>query len=251
MAAVSMSRRTIALIAAVVLAAVATVALVSYIQGVRDDAKGEGTLVPVFVAKDTIPPGKGADAAISEGLIDQVNVQESARVVGTIQSLTEIQGLIAAAAIFPNEQIVTGQFVEAAQAVQSGLDISGNQMAVSFEVGIVPGVANFLNPGDRISILAQMNAPGGGGGGASGPRVQFLLQNVLILQIGTRTFTEEGADTVRRGLDNVVLTVSLNGRFAEKLVFAKLNGQLYLTLLPEGARPQNTPGRTIANAFAN
>lgn len=246
MAAVSMSRRTIALIAAVVLAAVATVALVSYIQGERDRARGEGRAVQVFVAKDTIPAGQSADAAISEGLIDRATIPEGALVVGAIGSLAEIQGRIAAASIFPNEQIVAGQFVEPGQVRTAGLDLEGNQMAISFEVGIVPGVANFINAGDRISILAQMTVPGG-----QGARVQFLLQNVEVLQVGTRTFTPEGADTVVRGADNVRLTVALPGRQAEKLTFAIFNGQLYLTLLPEGASPQTTPGRTAANAFAN
>lgn len=246
MAAISMSRRTLALVAAVVLAAVATVALISFVQGERDRATQSGQIVEVFVAKEPIPAGKAADAAISEGLISKTTVAQGSLVVGAIGQLSEIQGKVADSTIFANEQIVAGQFVEPAQIRRAGLDIPGNQEAISFEVGVVPGVANFINPGDRVSILAQMQTPQGG---ENETRVQYLLQNVNVLQIGTRAFTEEGQDTVARAAESVVLTVALRARDAEKLTFAILNGQLYLTLLPEGATAQNTPGRTAQNAF--
>ena len=246
LASIPMSRRTVALIAAVVLAAVATVALVSFVQGERDKARGSGEAVEVFVAKDTIPAGKSADAAISEGLIDKTTIPTSALVVGAVGQLSEISGKVAAATVFPNEQIVAGQFVTPAQVRRSGLEIPNNQEAISLEVGIVPGVSDFINPGDRISILAQMTVQRGG---QSEARLTYLLQNVEVLQVGTRAFTEEGEETVARSAKSVIMTVALRARDAEKLAFAIFNGQLYLTLLPEGASPTSTPGRTLQNAF--
>ena len=106
-----MSRRTIALVAAIVLAAVATVALISYVQSRGNSKEVQKTLVAVFVAKDVIPQGTSGDTAISQGLITQIKVPQLARVDGAIGSLQEIKGEVAAVDIQKNEQILTSRFV--------------------------------------------------------------------------------------------------------------------------------------------
>ena len=97
-----MSRRTIALVAAIVLAAVATVALISYVQSRGNSKEVQKTLVAVFVAKDVIPQGTSGDTAISQGLITQIKVPQLARVDGAIGSLQEIKGEVAAVDIQKN-----------------------------------------------------------------------------------------------------------------------------------------------------
>src|ERR1041384_548969 len=106
-----MSRRTIALVAAVVLAAVATCALISYVQNARDKNLQGAQLVKVFVAKDTIPAGVSGDAAISQSLVKEDSRPQQDVPTGAITSLDEIRGQVAGTNIIASEVIVSARFV--------------------------------------------------------------------------------------------------------------------------------------------
>jgi Flp pilus assembly protein CpaB len=120
---------------------------------------------------------------------------------------------------------------------------------MAVEVGIPPGVAGFIQAKDRVSILAQLSLAAGGGQGV--PTVRFLLQDIEVLAVGRRVVvTADGqSDGQNQPQDRVLMTLALRPAEAEKLAFAIFQGQLYFTLLPPGAKPVRTPGRTPANAF--
>ena len=54
-------RRTVGIVAAIVLALLGTMGLVGYVQGAKDDAVAGEKLVKVYVASDKIPAGTSAD----------------------------------------------------------------------------------------------------------------------------------------------------------------------------------------------
>ena len=252
-----MSKRTIALVVSVALAAVATVALISYIRGKENKIFEGAKTVEVFVAKDTIPAGTTGDLASSKGLIEKTAVPEKVAAVTAIRSLEEIKGKIAAVTIEKGEQIISPRFVLPGQ-LKAALPIPTGKVAISVQVGIPPGVAGFVQPGDHVSIIARLSVPKKGGfSGPSGTapsenRVQFLLQNVEVLAVGQRVVTvnpqgQQTATTQNTG--GLLATVALTNKDAEKLAFAIFEGELYFVLLPEGSKPVTTPGRTSENAF--
>lgn len=246
MANLSMSRRTIALVVAIILAAVAAIALIAYVQGKADEAIEEGEAVVVYIAKEAIQAGKAADAAIGEGLIEQQEVPRRVVVLGAITSLEQIQGRVAGITILPGEQITTERFVAPGQVQEGGIkaELARNQVALSLDIGLVPGVAGFVQVGDRVSIMAQLTVPRGG---ETESRVQFLLQNMEVIQIGQRAIAEDGTPTTVNPAGSIIFTLAMTPGQAERLVYAKLQGQLYFVLLPEGAQPVNTPGRAARN----
>lgn len=252
MASVSMSRRTIALVLAVVLAGLATIALISYIQGVKRDLSAGKTPVEVFVAKQDIPAGVSGDTASQQGLFEQRTVTEDVKPDTAITSLQEVSGKIAAVQIFKDEVIVSQRFVTPGAAVRGVLPIPQGRHAVSVQVAPPAGVAGFIQPGDQVSLITQVNRPGAGAAG--GTIARFLLQRVDVLAVGSRvvavsaTPAQTGAQPAAE-VACCLLTLALTPGQAEQLVFASLNGQLVFTLLPEGSQPANTPGRTIANLF--
>jgi pilus assembly protein CpaB len=254
-AGISMSRRTIALVVAIVLAAVAAVALVSYVTSVKNNAVRGGEAVQVFVAKEQIPAGTSGDSIISQGLIERATVPRNVVAVGAIGSLSEIQGKVAAVTILQGETIVAPRFVAPGQATPGGqlLAIPKGYQAISVEVPTIPGVANFVQAGDVVSILAQLTIPTGAN---PGPRVQFLLQKVRVLQVGTRVIAPAAngqgtTSSVQQAAGKVDLTLAVKPKQAEKVAFAVLQGQLYFTLVPPDQPTGSTPGRTIRNAFAS
>lgn len=250
MAAISMSKRTIGLVVAVVLAGVATLALVSYIQGVDRRAVEGQELVEVRVAKGTIPAGTPGEQVISQGLIETKNISRNILPVNAIVSLDELKGKIAAVDIFQGETLLRGRFVLRGAAIAQGIRIPAKRQAISVEVGIPPGVAGFVRVGDHVSVIAQIS---GTRGTATVETVKYLIQDVEVLQTGRRvvTTTTEGAqgETTQQQEGKILLTLAVTPTQAERLVFALLNGDIYFTLLPKGAKPTKTPGRTARNAL--
>lgn len=249
MAGVGLSRRAIALIIAVVLAAVATVALVSYVQSAH--SKSLPHPVTAYVAKQDIAAGTDAATIISKGLIETKTVDKSVVPSGAITSLTDIQGQQALVDIAQNEIILASRFATPGSATPLGqlLSIPTGFQAMSVEVSTIPGVANFIQAGNKVSILVQLpNAQGLS-------QVKFLLQNVLVLQVGTRVIAVPAAgqpttSSVQQTSGKVDLTLAVTAAQAEKLGLATLQGVLYFTLVPADSKPVNTPGRTIKNEYA-
>lgn len=252
MASVSMSRRTIALVLAVALAALATIALISYVRGLEDDILQGTEPVEVFVAKQDIPAGVTGDTASQQGLIERFQVPGKVAPEGAITSLQEISGRIAAVQIFKDEIIVGQRFVVPGAAVKGVLPIPEGRHAISVQVASPPGVAGFIQPGDRISLIIHIARPGNTAA-TSGPIARYLLQNIDVLAVGSRIVGAGLAPGTAEGgpVDQAccLLTVALTPGQAEQLVFAINNGQLYFTLLPEKAPNANTPGRTLTNLF--
>lgn len=259
------TRRSLALLAAVALAGVATWALLGYVQGVEAESLAQGEPVDAFVAKDTIPAGTTAEQAIAAGLVIKQPVPRRNVPAGAIGALTDIEGHITTANISRGEEIVADRFA-LPSAVVTGLDIPEGHHAVSVQVGVPEGVAGYIEPGDRIGVLARLEVPDPdapdqpvdasnpalGTEEATEPRVQFVLMGVEVLAVNGRSGPvadqeEEGAPA--EAPVGLLATVALTPPDVEKLVFAQLEGSLYFTLMPEGAEPVTTPGRTAETFF--
>jgi pilus assembly protein CpaB len=249
-----MSRRLVAIVAALALAAVATVALVSYLRDIEREALAAVETVDVFVARDGIPGGMTVESAQAQGLLVRDAAPRSLVPRSAVNSLDEIEGRVAATDLVAGEVLVRERFVLPTDA-RAMLPIPDDMQAMSLEVSIPPGVAGFIQNGDTISILAHLAAPAADEqeDAAEGDvRVQYLLHNVPVLNVGQRVVVteEEGErDVVRRDENRVLLTVALDPVDAEKLAFALFNGDLWLTLVPEDQPAPSTPGRTFENAF--
>ncbi|MGH2793884.1 MAG: Flp pilus assembly protein CpaB, partial [Actinomycetota bacterium] len=204
----------------------------------------------VFVAKQDIAAGVSGDTAGQQGLFETRTVTEDVRPDGAITTLQEVSGKIAAVQIFKDEIIVGARFVAPGGQLRGVLPIPEGRQAISVQVAPPAGVAGFIQPGDRVSLISQVNRPGTGGQG--GTIARYLLQRVDVLAVGSRVVSVGVTTTTGEPAAEVaccLLTLALTPGQAEQLVFASLNGQLVFTLLPENAQPANTPGRTIANLF--
>lgn len=261
----ALSLRTIAIVVAVLLAAVATFALVDYVRGVEADAAKEAEIVEAFVAKGSIQAGTPVQVAMSQGLIDRAEVPKTALPAGAVTRLDQIDGLVTSSLVLEGEILQRGRFA-AANTSGATLDIPDESVAMSVEVGIPPGVAGFIDPGDLVAILVNAEIPEDGTIPAEGtevattedkrrPTVQFLLQGVEVLAVGQRvTVTVDGQpqDTVQRSDGSMLMTLALTPTQAEQLAFAQFHGDLYFTLLPdsyEDTGPFTTGGRTFQNLF--
>jgi pilus assembly protein CpaB len=248
-----MSRRTIALVLAVALAALATIALISYIRGLEDKYLSEQEAVDVFVAKQDISPGVSGDTASNQGLLERQTVPAKLRPAGAIASLEQISGKVAAVRIFKGEIIVEPRFVTSGTPVKGVLPIPADKQAVSLQVAVAPGVAGFIQPGDKVSLIVQSTRGLRGQASTTGPLVRYLIQGLDVLAVGNRVVTSTAATpgaAQEQQVQCCLLTFAVNGPQAEQIVFAVHNTELYFTLLPEKAPRVSTGGRTFANLFS-
>jgi Flp pilus assembly protein CpaB len=250
-----MSRRTIALVVALVLAAVAAIALVSYVQGIQHKNDVNQQPVQVFVAKAVIPAGQSGDQAISQGLITEITIPLKARTDGAISSLEQIKGKVAAVDIQKNEQILASRFGAPGTTGQTGaakLVLPSNLQAVSIQVSIPPGVAGFIQVGETVSVLADADITATGGRPA-GRTVGYIAQNVKVLAIGQlQTVIAANGNQTQQTAQNagqVLLTLAVNPAQAERLILGTLDAQLYFTIVPANQKATNTPARLKNNIF--
>lgn len=232
--------RIVAVVAAVVLAAVAAIAIFVYVQGIEERAFGEAELVDAYVAAGDIEAGIDAPDITEQGLIEIRQVPRTTLPEGYITSLQEISDLRTNARILQGEVLSGERFDDPVRAI-GRLDIPEGFEAISVQVATPPGVGGFVRPDDRVSLIVTIEDED------EVMRSQYLLQDILVLAIGRDTTSDVIPDPGE--VDSVLFTLAVEPEDAERLVFGTEQGSLWFTLLPEGAEPGSTPGRTRQNLF--
>lgn len=262
------TRRTIAFLLALMLALVASISIVSYLRGIETAAAEENEAVIGFVATGEIEAGTLIDSAIQQGMVEERAVPRSLLAPGAVTDLTQVQGRIVSAAILPGDQLVTGRFAAPGESVQV-LAVPEGHQAISVEVGVPPGVAGYVKEGDHVSLIAYLSVPTEDEDEtvtttdpesgtstteqATEQRAQYVLQDVEVLAVGQRTTQTEPAEgEAPQPVTSVLATFAVTADEAERLVYARLSGDLWMTLLPEDETdPVTTDGRTAETIFEN
>jgi pilus assembly protein CpaB len=151
-----MSRRTLLLIAALVLAAVGTVLVFMYAQNAQNVATEGQTLKKVLVAKTAIEVGTTGAAAAASGSFTEQELPASAIVDGAIDDAAPLASLVTTVPIFPGQQIISQQW--GAAALATGLTIPEGKIAVSIQLGDPERVAGL--PGVCPAVYAGRASPG-------------------------------------------------------------------------------------------
>jgi pilus assembly protein CpaB len=243
-----MQSRVLAILVAVVLALVATAALVVYVNGADRRAISDQEPVRVWVAAKPIKAGTSGVNARNQRLIEQVEVPRKSVIEGSVRSLTQIQNRYAAVDLVQGEQLLLRRWVGAEDvAGRRLLQIPADHQALSIGVDLTRQVAGFVTPGDSVSMVLSM--PRGGT-----DRSQFLLQNIQVLAVGATALgntSAQGGGRVNqgRGSQNLTaVTLAVPENHVERVVFAAEHGSIYLTLMPPNAEAaQAGGGVTIDN----
>jgi pilus assembly protein CpaB len=245
-----MQSRVLAILIAVVLALVATAALVVYVNGADHRAISDQQPMLVWVATKTIPAGTPGQTAKNTEMIKQEAVAKKNVVPGAVLSVTQIQSLRAAVDIMPGEQLLLKRWVGAADVAGKGLlEIPEGHQAVAIGMDLTRQVAGFVTPGDTVSLLLTMRRKGL-------DRSEFLLQNVRVLAVGATALANSaaqgGGGRVSQGKGQVAaVTLAVPQTEVEHVVFAAEHGSIYMTLLasPDAPKVPTDGGVTEANVI--
>jgi pilus assembly protein CpaB len=243
-----MQSRVLAVLIAVVLALVATAALVIYVNGADRRAIADQTPIRVLVATKDIKQGTSGEDAQNDEAIGWREVARGSVVENGFRSVGQLEGKFAAVDIVKGEQLLPSRWVGADELEGRGLlPIPDDHQALSIGLDLTRQVAGFVTPGDNVGIVITL--PNANGTNTT----RFLLQNVRVLAVGATAVTtrtaQGGSGRVNQGKGSQTLTaitLAVKKRHVERVVYAAEEGNIYLTLMPQNAVPAPPSGQGIS-----
>lgn len=223
-----MDRRRILLVSAALVAALGTVLVFLYAQGADARAEERFESAPVLQVTAEIEAGEPVADALAAGKIRVADVAVGARLPGALTATSQLdEASVALTALYPGEQVIPEKLGDSAATGPQLLIPDTGEMAVSVNLTDPSRVAGFVNPGSEVSVF--LTTP-------SYSRV--LLERVTVLGVGsttpvsTTTTDEEGQQTVEQ-LPRTLITLSLNQKQAERVLYAQSIGELAFGLLTD------------------
>ena len=224
-----MGRRTLLLVAALVVAALGTLLIFGYVRNADNRALKDQQPVEVLVAKTLIKAGALGSEAERLGSFDLKKIPRSATIAGVLSDPRPIADLVAVSDIYPGEQIISAKF--ARSGTTSILPIPTGKIAISVQLGDPQRVAGFVQPGSEVVIFVMTTlVPPPRDGLAD--QVRVLLPRISVLAIGPTTLraAPEGEGN-KEALPTALITLAADQVQAEKIIYAVKHSSLYFGLL--------------------
>lgn len=253
-------RRTLILVAAIVVGALSSFLVWNYVNGVEDTALDNAEQVPVYLVKESVT--RGTDGRTASAFIAKETIPKKFKPGNAITDLEDIAGKIARNDLVPNQVVVTDMFVEASDPAARAsfserlAQIRGSdQVAVTLSLDEVRGVAGLIQPGDYVNVMvtevSQVGTTGEDGAPAPtqsdvlfGQQARFLYQKVEVLAIGQQAVPEAGATaeaaaagTPAAPIPNSGLITFIVPSKAAQYLASVPSSQIYLVLVARDYKP--------------
>ena len=222
------SRRTLILVAAIAIGAVAAFLVWGYVGGIQDKAYGNAEKVKVFIVKQKVTKGTYGEEAKAQKLIVEDDIPKKFFPPNAIRNLdADLGGKVAVNDLAVNQIVTTDMFADPIAVQTTFADrlekIRGkDQTAITISVDTIHGVAGLLQPGDYVNVMAVPPCGGatanstdtgtGGTGGTGGTatvdagacsvpggiysnNARYVLQKVQILAIDQTPVAQPGEVT--------------------------------------------------------
>jgi pilus assembly protein CpaB len=259
-----MTRRILAALAAVLIALVGAVAVVTYARAADERALAGQQAVRAYVAVQEVPAGTTAGKAVADGLIVQKLIARAAVPDGVLVDVgAGYDQLVATSTIQPGELVLRARFA-ARGATQGALLVPEGMLAVSVALDDPSHVGPFVGVGATVAVFDTFNVQEKDAKTSTpaGDRLQdrheftratrVLLPGVEVLAVGrTTTGTGEQPPAQERsgiGSDSAtassttLFTLAVTQAQAEKLVHAAHTGTLTFALIGPGAKAAASAG---------
>lgn len=248
------SRRTVILLVAIVVGALAAFLLFNYVQGIEDRANEGAERVQAFVVSNEIPRGTPGETAAQAGDIEEKGIPRDTRPDTAITSLDEIERKVALFDIAPGTVIVQDMFVDPATTQISFRQRlkNSNHTAITINVDATRAVGGYLVPGDEINMMvfeersADPDAvegeaaptPGVGSPALLQKAARYLYQDVQVIAVGQNVLLEPGEQTDATAQNQQASLITLNVPPKAAQWIASFDQDFYLALTPEEYEPK-------------
>jgi pilus assembly protein CpaB len=217
-------------------AILAGILLFVFVQRYHSSQNASTAPTPVFVAKSLIPAGSSADVIASQQLLQATTLRGSQVQSGAITDPSVLHGKVAAANIYPGQQITAADFTNETTIASQ---LAADQRAVDVPVESAHGLSGVVKAGQYVDVLASYS-----GGTSSRGSVTTLARDVLVLNAPSSSGGLGG------GSSNASIVLRVSERDAPSVVYAADNGKVWVVLRPPlGASqaPAGTPTSTTGN----
>lgn len=216
-----MKTRIIGAILALLLTVVGAFVLISYVRGADARAAQGAELTDVFVVQEEIPRGTAGNAI--EEFVELDTVPKRNLVPGAVEDLSELEGLVAAAALLPGEQVSAARFVDPTTLAASGdVPVPAGMQLLSFALPADRVVGGQVKAGDHIGMISTIDPDEvGDQEDVINPITRFAFHAVLVTRVQGLAKADDGesdAPDQESGSD-LMLTIALSAHDAERWVF--------------------------------
>lgn len=244
-----MKSRLLAGVAAVVLALVGAILVISYAQGADQRAVKNLEPVDVLVVKAAIPAGTPVESMSASLATEQL---PAAAVTGSsLKTLDASTGKVAAVDLVPGEQLVTERLVAPEDVkAQGSVKIPAGLQEVSFQLEPDRVVGGRLAPGDHVGVFVSMDE-GGLEDKADKETTKLTVRKALVTAVQRAPEPSPTAapapsasadpnaanpqDTTLP-VGSLMLTVAVSDVDAAKIVFAAEYAKMWLSKEPTNAK---------------
>jgi pilus assembly protein CpaB len=249
-------KRILAVLAAVVLALLGSIAVLGYANAADRRAVAGQEAVTVYVTSRIVPAGTPLAEAVADGSLQKTVFAAKSVPTGALLEIEpDSSQLVAMSNIAPGEIVLSRRF-GTQQAGSTALMVPEGMVAITVELTDPGRVGPFLRPGSTIAVYdtywvrepVKDLVPGGAALrlGDETPAVnatQLVLPSAEVLAVGDVTLSgradaPEGSDDVQgkpREVPTALVTVAVTPLDGQRLVHAAQTGFLYAGLLGEGA----------------
>lgn len=244
-----MSRRIIAVIAAVVLATVGTTAVFAYVRGADARAIAGQQVENVFITEKVVPAGTTLKAALESGLLVKETVAQKGVPAGALEKVNADNGALVAITDLAAGEVVLASRFGKEETATTAVEIPKGKMAVTVELADPQRVAPFLRAGNEIALFTSgklRREPKKGGEKGSGDEcdapdvclTRIVLIRVTVLGVGeatlkppTPTGEEEAPAEPATAEQKALITLALDQEQAARVIHLSYFGNMHFALL--------------------
>ena len=227
---------------AIIVALITSLLIYGYLQ--RKDRSQERVIEtqPVVVAAVDLSWG----TALTNEMLKKVDFLKGSLTGGFFSDSSPLVGRVLIYPVKANEPIFESRL--APMDVKVGgvaALITPQKRAVAVKVDKVIGVSGYIHPGNRVDVLITL-----GTGRSYAPVTKTVLENILVLAVGSETQEKKGFEEKSSPTD--VITLEVTPEEAEKLALAATEGKLQLALR-NSSDTENviTQGTTLSNLLGS
>lgn len=262
-----MNRKLLGAVAAVLLAAIGTFVLVSFVRGAEQRALAGERLTQVYVVASPIEKGTQGEALRELLTVERVPLK--VRAAGAISDLTDIDDKVTAVDLLPGEQLVEARFIDPEDVSAGQVDVPDGLLETTLSLEPQRALGGNLRPGDTVALTAsfepfdiegtvdEKGQPLDEDGKKTGNTTHIILHKVLVTNVqgGLPAPGEEdenaptGANAQAAAGANLMVTVALDAPSVERVVFASEFGLVWLSAEPEDAPEDGTKVQTRGTIY--
>ncbi|MFC9350794.1 Flp pilus assembly protein CpaB [Arthrobacter sp. NPDC057013] len=240
-----MKTRLLGGIAALLVAIIGTVLLVSYVQNADKRALADTETESVYVVEKTVAAGTGIDKVA--GAVVRKEVPKLAVAAGAVTDLNQVGQKVAAVDLMPGEQLLATRMVDAASILgPARVQVPTGMQEITLKLPIERVVGGTLAAGDTVGVFLSVQDST-----AKTGKTQLTFHKVLVTAAqfsdGSTAKSQEtvateesskGALNAKKGStsnEGYLITLARNSGDAERIIFATEFGTVYLSKEPANA----------------